>query len=135
MIVGQDTDGLTQAYAAGLDWLVKLDKADFAGKPELVWQSSRGDYQCLVGLQPSDPALVPPEASQLVDQSGRIIGRVTSSRFSPTLRRSICMGFVPPEFAGAGSTVTVRLPDGRIVPATVTAQLAHFDPKGTRLHG
>lgn len=135
LIVGQDTDGLTQAYAAGLDWLVKLDKADFAGKPELVWQSSRGDHLCLVGLQPDDPALVPPEASQLVDRSGRIIGRVTSSRFSPTLGRSICMGFVPQELAGAGSAVTVRLPEGRVVPATVTAQLAHFDPKGTRLHG
>jgi sarcosine oxidase subunit alpha len=135
LIVGQDTDGLTQAYAAGLDWLVKLDKADFAGKPELVWESSRGDHQCLVGLQPSDTALVPPEACQLVDQYGRTIGRVTSSRFSPTLGRSICMGFAPPELAAAGSAVTVRLPDGRVVPATVTAQLAHFDPKGARLHG
>ena len=40
-IVGQDTDGLTQAFAAGLDWLIKLDKQDFAGRPELVWQHER----------------------------------------------------------------------------------------------
>ena len=40
-IVGQDTDAVTQAFAAGLDWLVKLDKDDFAGKPELVWESER----------------------------------------------------------------------------------------------
>ncbi|MGH3951808.1 MAG: FAD-dependent oxidoreductase, partial [Pseudonocardiaceae bacterium] len=31
LIVGQDTDGLTKAYGAGLDWAVKLDKDDFAG--------------------------------------------------------------------------------------------------------
>ena len=43
-IVGQDTDGLTRAYSAGLDGLVKLDKDDFVGKPELVWQqATRGD--------------------------------------------------------------------------------------------
>ena len=38
-IVGQDTDALTQAFSAGLDWLVKLDKEDFAGKPELAWEA------------------------------------------------------------------------------------------------
>ena len=31
-IVGQDTDGLMQGFSAGLDWLIKLDKDDFAGK-------------------------------------------------------------------------------------------------------
>ena len=39
-IVGQDTDAVTQAFGAGLDWLVKLDKDDFSGKPELVWESA-----------------------------------------------------------------------------------------------
>ena len=39
LIVGQDTDGLTLGFGADLGWCIKLDKDDFAGKPELVWQS------------------------------------------------------------------------------------------------
>ena len=63
-IVGQDTDAGTQALVAGLDWLVKLDKEDFVGKPELAWESERGEEHHLVGLEPIDTKLVPPEASQ-----------------------------------------------------------------------
>jgi sarcosine oxidase subunit alpha len=132
-IVAQDTDGLTQAYGADLDWLVKLDKADFAGKPELVWQSGRSDYQRLVGLQPVDRTIVPPEASQIVEQGTSIVGRVTSSRMSPTLDRAICLGYVAPHLATPGTQVTCRLPDGRHVPLVVQPQLAHFDPEGERL--
>ena len=133
-IVSQDTDGLTQAFGADLGWLVKLDKEDFAGKPELVWQAQRGDYQRLVGLQPVDGSVVPPEASQIVE-GRRIAGRITSSRWSPTLERSICLGFVAPHLAEAGTTVIVHLPDGRDVPTRVMAHHAHFDPDGVRLRG
>ncbi len=134
-IVGQDTDGLTQAFGAGIGPLVKLDKDDFAGKPELAWQAERADYQRLVGLQPVDPILVPPEGSQIVEDRRRIVGRITSSRLSPTLGRSICLGFVAPHLVRPGTVVTVRLPDGRSVPVTVMAQHAHFDPTGERLRG
>ncbi len=133
-IVSQDTDGLTQAFGADLGWLVKLDKEDFAGKPELVWQSQRDEYQRLVGLQPLDPQIVPEEASQIV--AGRtIVGRITSSRYSPTLNRSICLGFVLPHLAVAGTIVTVHLPNGQDIPARVMPHHAHFDPDGVRLRG
>ena len=139
-IVGQDTDGLTQAYGAGLDALVKLGKQDFVGKPELVWQKERGADQRLVALQPVDGSLVPPEASQIVEADSangrcKIVGRITSSRMSPTLGRSICLGFVHAELAEADTRVTVNLPDGRRVQATVMAHHAHFDPQGERLRG
>jgi sarcosine oxidase subunit alpha len=135
LIVSQDTDGLTGAYAAGLAWAVKLDKGDFAGKPELVWQSERDDYHRLVGLQPHDGTVVPPEASQIVEGEKKIVGRITSSRMSPTLGRSICMGFVAPHLAEPGTTVTVHLPDGERIPARVMEHHAHFDPEGVRQRG
>ncbi|MDA8286374.1 MAG: 2Fe-2S iron-sulfur cluster-binding protein [Actinomycetota bacterium] len=133
-IVSQDTDGLTKAPGAGLDWLVKLDKDDFAGKPELVWQQGER-YQRLVGLQPEDPSVVPPESSLIVRGESDIVGRITSSRHSPTLGRAICLGFVAPELASAGTTVTVLLPDKRRIPARVMEHHAHFDPEGVRLRG
>jgi sarcosine oxidase subunit alpha len=134
MIVGQDTDGLTNAFSAGLDWAIKLDKDDFVGRPELAWHRPDDDL-VLVGLQPVDGSVVPPEASQIVQGERQILGRITSSRWSPTLRRSICLGFVAPHLAEPGTVVTVQLPDRRRVDATVQPQLAHFDPEGVRLRG
>ena len=164
LIVGQDTDGLTRGYSAGLDWAIKLDKDDFVGKPELAWQHDAGAANGgaadggaangeaadggaadggaadgvrpadprLVGLQPEDGAVVPPEASQIVDGS-RIVGRVTSSRMSPTLGRSICLAQVEAPLAAPGTRVTVRLPGGTLIAARVTEHLAHVDPEGSRM--
>ena len=132
-IVGQDTDGLTGAHAVGLGRMVKLEKEDFAGKPELVWQSERDDRFRLVALQPMDGSVVPPEASQIVEWK-KIVGRITSSRMSPTLGRSICLGFVAPHLAEPETTVTVRLRDGSKIPARVMPQHAHVDPEGSRQH-
>ena len=132
LIVGQDTDGLTGGFSAALDWAIKLDKDDFIGKPELAWQHDGGRGSRLVGLQPDDGSLVPPEASQIVDGQ-RIAGRVTSSRMSPTLGRSICLAQVEAALAAPGTRVTVRLPGGRLTGARVTEHLAHVDPEGSRM--
>ena len=132
-IVGQDTDGLTVGYGADLDWCIKLDKDDFVGKPELQWQSQRTNYQRLVGLQPLDPNVVPAEASQLVEGKKSIVGRVTSSRFSPTLNRSICLGYVEPRLAIPGTFVTCQLPDRSRIQLLVIRGLSHFDTDGLRM--
>jgi sarcosine oxidase subunit alpha len=134
-IVGQDTDGLTGPYDVGLGRMVKLDKDDFAGKSELVWQSEGKGRPRLVGLQPHDGSLVPPEASQIVEGKDEIVGRITSSRMSPTLGRSICLGFVAPRLTTPGTKVMVQLPGGERIPASVTPHQAHYDPEGTRQRG
>ena len=131
-IVGQDTDGLTKGFSAGLDWAIKLDKADFVGKPELAWQYDDGSGPRLVGLQPADGAIVPDEASLIVEGS-HIAGRITSSRMSPTLGRSVCLAQVEARLAEPGTKVTVRLPSGRLIAAQVMPQHAHVDPDGGRM--
>ena len=135
LIVGQDTDGLTPASGAGLDGLVKLDKLDSAGLPELRWQQELRNGPRLVGLQTAQECLVPAEGSQLLDQDGRICGRVTSSRLSPTRGRSVCLGQVDARFAEPGTLVRIRLLDGGTAPAVVTEHLAQVDPEGVRLRG
>ena len=132
-IVGQDTDGLSKAPTAGLGGLVKLDKPDTIGLPELKAAYERDDLPILVGLQTDDPTIVPTEASQIVDgDTATIMGRITSSRMSPNLGRSICLAQVHPSLAAAGTSVTVLLADGRRVTATVQEHHAHLDPEGAR---
>lgn len=133
-IVGQDTDGLTQGFGVGVDWAIKMDKPDFAGRPELRFQAERDDYPRLVAIQTESPNVVPPEASQIIDGRANIIGRITSSRMSPTLNRSVCLGQVEPGHASPGHVLNIRIPNGSTVPARVMDGLAHFDPEGRRLH-
>ena len=85
-----------------------------------------------MGLQPADHSVVPEEASLIVE-GGHIAGRVTSSRMSPTLGRPICLAQVEARLAEPGTEVTVRLPSGRLIAATVMPQLAHVDPAGERM--
>ncbi|NNF53213.1 MAG: FAD-dependent oxidoreductase [Acidimicrobiales bacterium] len=134
-IVGQDTDGLTKAPSLGMNGLIKLDKDDFAGKPELAWAMEQS-LPSLVAIQTTDPAEVPTEASQIVRAgTNEILGRITSSRMSPTLDRSICLGQVLPEAAPAGTELTIVMIDGRRITARVMEHQAHFDPEGQRLRG
>ena len=135
-IVGQDTDGLTKAPAVGLRHLIKVDKHDFVGKPELARALEDTTEPVLVAIQPTDPRIVPDEAAQIVRPgTNHIIGRITSSRMSPTLERSICLGQVLPEVSDPGSELTVVMVDGRRITARVMGHHAHFDPEGERVRG
>ncbi|MEM7139722.1 MAG: 2Fe-2S iron-sulfur cluster-binding protein [Actinomycetota bacterium] len=134
-IVGQDTDGLSKAPTTGMTALLKLDKDDWAGKPEVAW-SLDDDYPVIVAVQPTDPTVVPEEACQILREgTTEIVGRITSSRFSPTLDRSICLAQVSQEFADPDTELTVLLVSGQRITARVMEHHAHFDPEGTRLRG
>jgi len=134
-IVGQDTDGLTKAPATGMGSLIKLDKDDFVGKPELAWSMDLPATQ-VVALQPVDPTIVPEEAAQIVrDGTNEVIGRITSSRMSPTLERSICLGQVDAEYAAPGTELTCVLVNLDRIVVRVMEHHAHFDPEGERLRG
>ncbi len=141
-IVGQDTDALTPALSTGVGALLKLDKPDFAGKAEIGWTidgqaaNPRDGAPVIVAIQPTDPELVPAEACQIVREgTNDILGRITSSRMSPTLGRSVCLGQVEPEQSTPGTTLTIVLTNGTRATATVMEHHAHYDPEGVRLRG
>lgn len=130
LIVGQDTDALTDPFGAGLGWSVKLDKADFIGKAMLAFRRQRGLRDQLVKFEMLDPSIVPGEGEQIVEDR-RFIGRVTSARYSPTLEKSIGMAWVPPSKAAPGTQLHVRV-NGSTQDARVVVQ-PFFDPQGSRL--
>jgi sarcosine oxidase, subunit alpha len=129
ILVGQDTDALSDPYGAGLRWMVKLDKADFLGRRALVELDGTEPAERLVGLAIEGTA-VPPEGSAIVE-SGRAVGRLTSSRWSDAVGGVVGMGWVPAERAGDGEAVTVGF-GGRTAQARVTSR-PFYDPEGERL--
>ena len=129
VIVGQDTDAVSTPYDVGSDWAVRLDKDDFIGRGGLVVAADRGLQQRLVGFITQDASF--PEDGTPVVSGNRPVGRVTSSRLSPTMKQGIGLAWVPPELALEGETIEVMIGD-RPVPARVTLQ-PFYDPDGHRL--
>lgn len=137
IIIGQDTDALTDPFAADMGWAVKLDKEDFLGQRSLVRVAEEGSPQRLTGFKMARPGIVPDEGLQIVERDDNgcwhIIGWVTSSRYSPTLQETIGLCWLPPEIAAqAGAAFTIRTGDGALEEAHVHHG-AFYDAEGARL--
>jgi sarcosine oxidase subunit alpha len=132
LIVGQDTDGLTTPFEAGLDWALKMDKPFFVGQRSLQIVAGRALRHVLVGftLDKRFTGSAPREC-HLVIHEGEIGGRVTSIAWSPALLRHIGLAFVPPALSAVGSTFSIRISDGSTVTATVV-RTPFYDPDNLR---
>lgn len=129
VIVGVDTDALTNPYEAGLGWAVKLDKQDFVGKRLLSHAKESRERERLVGFILKESGVPPDGAAIVID--GKPAGRVTSSRYSPIQKAAIGLAWVRVSQAHEGASIQVRL-DGKLAPASVTMQ-PFYDPEGLRL--
>ena len=129
IIVGQDTDAATDPLDAGMRWAVRFDKPDFIGRGGLVANRARPTKEKLVGFVMSDGFV--PEDGQPVVEDGVPIGRVTSSRMSPTLGRGFGLAWVPEKLAREGAEILIRS-GGNDWPAVVTMEPV-YDPDGLRL--
>ncbi len=123
IIVGQDTEADSTARRLDHEWAVKPEKGDFLGRQAVLRTDAIELDRQLVGLTMEGPA--PDEGTVLHDDEG-LSGYVTSARYSPTLERTVMLGWV-------------RLVDGE-VPDTLRAddRLVHragtpfYDPEGSR---
>jgi len=130
ILVGQDTDSESNVLEANMPWIAKLDKDDFVGKWSLEHVQERGLENLLVGFEMED-GKVPLEGAQVVLEGTRPIGRITSSRWSPELRKAIGMAWVPAEIAEEGKSFLVTV-DGGFERASVRLR-PFFDPEGEKL--
>jgi len=131
LIPGTDSDALNSPYETGVGFAIKDDKADFLGKAFLNHFKERGIENKLVPYQLEPNSLVPEDGVAIIEK-GEIAGRVTSSRFSPTLKRGIGLAWVRKEMSETGSWFMIRNTDGSEVKATVLDHAA-YDPEGLLL--
>jgi sarcosine oxidase subunit alpha len=129
IIVGQDTDALSNPIEADMEWVVQFAKPDFVGKASLLRVKERGLRQKLVGFVLEREADIA-EGNAVVAQ-GRSAGRVTSFRHSPAMGRGAGMAWVPIDLAGDGAALSIHTPNG-----LAGARVYHrpfYDPDGARL--
>ena len=129
IIVNQDTDAVSNPLESDMGWTVRFDKDDFIGRGGLAATRDRGMRNKLVGFVMRD-GLVPEDGAPVLE--GRApVGRVTSSRLSPTMGKGFGLAWVPAEMAQDGREILIRI-GGRDVPADVTLRPV-YDPEGKRL--
>ncbi|HEY8375756.1 MAG TPA: glycine cleavage system aminomethyltransferase GcvT, partial [Nannocystis sp.] len=109
-LYGNDIDATTTPLEAGLGWVVKLDKRargdDFIGGEALARQKAEGVQRSLVGFRCEGKNIARPGADVL-DESGAVVGRVTSGGPAPTVGGAVGMAYVPVRLSAPGTVLTL----------------------------
>jgi sarcosine oxidase subunit alpha len=143
IMIGDETDGTVIPQDLGLGWAISKKKDDYLGKraQERSHMTDPSRWK-LVGLETLDGSVLPDGSYAVADgvnANGQrnTQGRVTSTYWSPTLKRGIAMGLVlngPDRMDEVIEFNTVRKdPEGK--PRTVRARIVHpvfYDPDGER---
>ncbi|XP_070616787.1 pyruvate dehydrogenase phosphatase regulatory subunit, mitochondrial isoform X2 [Erythrolamprus reginae] len=95
---GQDLDAFTTPMECGREFQVKLDKGiDFIGREVLMVQKQEGVYKrfTMFILEDHNTDLdLWPWWGEPIYRNGCYVGKTTSSAYSYTLERHVCLGFV-----------------------------------------
>jgi len=95
-LYGNDIDESRTPFEAGLGWIVKLEK-EFVGREALLRQKESGPKVKLMGFELIDRGIVRDGFRALID--GTEVGTVTSGGYSPSLKKSIGLVYLPLEKA------------------------------------
>lgn len=138
IMIGDETDGTVIPQDLGLDWAVSKKKKDFLGKRAQERSFLSGPNRLrLVGLLTENPTEVLPDGAYAVDGSrnehgqNRVIGRVTSTYFSPTLGHSIALALVERGPERMGETLSFPVGKDRVMKARIVSPV-FLDPDGER---
>ena len=117
-LYGHELDDSTTPLEAGLEWVTKFSKGPFVGREALLRQKQEGVKRRLVGLEMTEPGIA--RSDYPIFKRAQPIGKVTSGTKSPTLGRSIALGYVLAGEAGVGNDVEVEI-RGRKVGARIVS--------------
>ena len=132
LIVGHDTDALTNPYEADLAWAIGRNKRFFIGQRSLQIYADREIKRRLVGVRWAEGIVgALPEECNLIMRDGRIVGRITSIVPVSTLGYPLGMAFVEGDMTEPGTRIEIRLDDGSMSVAEVAA-LPFYDPEDER---
>ncbi len=106
-LYGNDIDDNTSPLAAGLGWVTKFTK-DFVNSENLKAEKEKGVSQKLVGFEMIDRG-IPRHDYEIVDAEGNKIGRVTSGTQSPSLKKSVGLGYVDTAFTKEGTEIFISI--------------------------
>ena len=117
-LYGHELDENTTPIEAGVGFFVSLDKGDFVGRSILAEQKASGTKKKLAAFKMTEKS-APPRPHYPIWANGSSVGEVVSGTQSPSLNLGIGLGYVPPEFAKAGSKIEIEIRGKRAMAETV----------------
>ncbi|HEX2876059.1 MAG TPA: glycine cleavage system aminomethyltransferase GcvT [Polyangiaceae bacterium] len=106
-LYGNEIDETTNPLEAGLGWVVKLDKpGGFLGRDALAKVKADGITRTIVGFEMVGRGIAR-HGYPLLEQGGAIVGLCTSGGPSPTLGKSIGLGYLPIGLSAIGTSFLV----------------------------
>jgi aminomethyltransferase len=130
-LYGHDIDTSSSPVEAGLEWSIqkrRRQEGGFPGAQRILRELAEGPARRRVGLR-LDGRQPAREGAEIATRDGRVVGRVTSGGFGPTLQAPIAMGWVEAAHAAPGTELDV-LVRGKPLAATVAS--LPFVPAGFR---
>jgi len=106
-LYGNDINDTTSPLEAGLGWITKFNK-DFTNSEALKKQKEEGVTRKLVAFEMLERA-VPRHDYEIVDESGKVIGVVTSGTMSPSMNKGIGLGYVTTPNSAIDGTIYIRI--------------------------
>jgi len=106
-LYGHELDEDTSPLQAGLGRFVKRRTANFIGAEAIEARAAAGHPEVLVGFTLEERGVA--RAGHAISHEGKPAGHVTSGAPSPTLGRSIGLGYVPPSAAEPGSELAIEV--------------------------
>jgi aminomethyltransferase len=108
-LYGNDINESTSPIEAGLGWITKFtDTKDFIDRPFLIKQKTEGVNRKLKGFVMVERG-IPRQHYEVVDESGKIIGEVTSGTMSPMMKQGIGMAYLFKDHWKEGSEIFIRI--------------------------
>ena len=108
-LYGHDLDETISPVEASLEFAIsrrRREAEDFPGAARMLGELAGRLTRRRVGLRVLEGAPAR-EGAEIVDQTGAVVGMVTSGGFSPTLSGPISMGYAPPALAEPGARLGV----------------------------
>ncbi len=106
-LYGNDIDQTTSPLEARLSWITKLD-TDFIAKDVLAKQKEAGITSKLVGIELMGKGIAR-HGHEILDENEERLGTVTSGTQSPTLGKSIAMGYVKKTHSQIGTSIKIKI--------------------------
>lgn len=106
MLYGNDIDDSTTPLEAPLSWTVKFDKENFIGKEALLNQKEKGLEKVLKGFEIQSRSIA--RHGDKIFKDDEEVGYITSGTKSPTLGKSIALGYIKKEKAKPGEEFVVK---------------------------
>lgn len=115
-LYGHELSETINPFEAGLGSACHLVGYDFPGRDALKKLQNEPLRRTRVGLELTGRR--PAREHSPICVGEKVIGETTSGTYSPTLKKPIAMGYVPPEFAAPGTEVQIDI-RGRKEPARI----------------